>query len=51
MYHFEEPILTLGILLTDDWQITWPHLSKTGGLSGVACSRETGHEKMEWKAK
>jgi hypothetical protein len=27
---------------------TWPHGNIMGGLSGVAGSLETGHEKMEW---
>ena len=39
-----------GMRFMDDRQMTWQHRSSTGGFVGELCSRDTGHEKMEWKA-
>lgn len=34
---------------TQDLQITWPHLSMTGGLVGVLSSFDTGQANTVWK--
>lgn len=34
---------------TQDLQITWPHLSMTGGFVGVLSSFDTGQANTVWK--